>query len=206
MAWLGGLGVPVNNAGLGMRTVHPRFLETPFPFWQVVPGDFRWVMDVNVTGCLFVARAVVPHFLAAGRGKIVNVGINRETMVRPGFVPYGPSRAASEALSRIVADDLRPYGITVNVLLPGGATRTGMIPVDLPEALRARLLDPAVMGPPIRFLCSPVSDGVTGARIVATPFAHWPAGPGWPGPGWLVIGWGGGSYGPITGMKMKRGP
>lgn len=169
-AWLGGIDVLVNNAGIGMRTVNPPFLEHPMPFWEVSPEGFRRVMEVNVAGYFLVARAVVPHFLAAGRGKIVNVSINRDTMVRRGFVPYGPSRAASEALSRIMAEDLRPYGVTVNVLLPGGATRTGMIPEDVPDAVRARLLDPAVMGPAIRFLCSPASDGLTGARIVAAEF------------------------------------
>jgi len=170
--WLGGIDVLVNNAGLGMRTVNTRFLEQPMPFWEVSPDGFRRVMDVNVTGYFLVARAVVPHFLQAGRGKIINVSINHETMVRRGFVPYGPSRAASEALSRIMAQDLRPYGIAVNLLLPGGATRTGMIPDDVPDTIRDRLLDPSIMGPPIRFLCSKASDGLSNARIVAVDFVQ----------------------------------
>jgi NAD(P)-dependent dehydrogenase (short-subunit alcohol dehydrogenase family) len=120
-----------------------------------------------------MARAVVPCFIEQGHGKIVNITINHETMTRRGFVPYGPSRAGSEALSRVMEQDLAPYGVTVNQLLPGGATATGMIPDDVPEAVRRTLLDPAVMGPPICFLCSPASDGLTGARIVARDFAHW---------------------------------
>ena len=51
-------------------------------------------------------------------------------MHRAGFVPYGPSRACSESLSRILAADLRDTGVTVNLLLPGGATISGMLPMD----------------------------------------------------------------------------
>jgi hypothetical protein len=66
-----------------------------------------------------------------------------------------------------------PCGVDVTMLLPGGATATGMIPDDVPHDLRARLLSPNVMAEPIRYLCSHASDGVTGARIVATEFATW---------------------------------
>jgi gluconate 5-dehydrogenase len=94
-------------------------------------------------------------------------------MNRRGFVPYGPARAGAEALARIMAADLTGTGVTSNILLPGGATATGMIPDDFPSAQRAHLLDPGVMGPPIRFLCSPEGAGVHDERIVATEFDAW---------------------------------
>src|SRR5690348_766720 len=47
---LGGLDVLVNNAGIGMRTVNPRFLEEPQPFWEVSPDGFRDVFATKVTG------------------------------------------------------------------------------------------------------------------------------------------------------------
>ena len=75
-------------------------------------------------------------------------------MTRRGFVPYGPSGAAVEALSRVMAADLADTPVTVNLLLPGGATATGMVPEDTPPEVRERLLDPAVMGPPIVWLAS----------------------------------------------------
>ena len=165
---LGGLDVLVNNAGLGMRSVHPGFLSAPQRFYEVAPDGFRDVMATNVTGYFLMARAVVPLMVAHGSGKVVNVSINEATMRRRGFVPYGPSRAASEAMSEVMAADLDGTGVTVNALLPGGATATGMVPDDVPAEVRAGLLDPAVMGPPVVWLASPASDGVTGARIVAT--------------------------------------
>ena len=125
LATLGGLDVLVNNAGIGMRTVNPHFMTEPAGFWQVSPDGFRNLFSTNVLGYFLVARAVVPHMLAAGRGKIVNISVNEATMRRRGFTPYGPSRAATDALSAIMAADLTGTGLDVNLLLPGGATRTG---------------------------------------------------------------------------------
>jgi NAD(P)-dependent dehydrogenase (short-subunit alcohol dehydrogenase family) len=172
-ATLGGIDVLVNNAGLGMRTVNPHFLTDPKPFWTVPPAGFRNVVETNLTGYFLVARAVVPHMLQAGGGRVVNVSMNHSTMNRPGFVPYGPSRAGAEALSRIMAADLAGSPVTVNILLPGGATSTGMIPEGFPPELADRLLDPTVMAAPSRWLSSPAAAGVHDQRIVATEFADW---------------------------------
>jgi NAD(P)-dependent dehydrogenase (short-subunit alcohol dehydrogenase family) len=176
-AWsrLGGIDVLVNNAGIGMRTVNPRFLDEPQPFWAVEPDGFRDVLETKVTGCFVVAREVVPRMLRAGGGRVVNISMNRETMVRAGFVPYGPAGAGVEALSRVMAADLAGSPVTVNALLPGGATATGMVPDDVRPDMRSRLLDPAVMGPPVVWLASPAAAGVHDERIVATEFEAWRA-------------------------------
>ena len=163
----------VNNAGIGMRTVNPDFLTRPMPFHQVPVARFQDVIATNLTGYFLVARALAPLMVERGRGRIVNVSMNHETMGRAGFVPYGPSRAGAESLSRIMTEDLRPHGVAVNLLLPGGATDTGMIPETLDPAARARLLRHEVMGPPIVFLASPEAEGVTGERIVAARFEDW---------------------------------
>jgi len=167
----GGIDMLVNNAGIGMRTVNPRFMSEPQPFWKVTPAGFRDVVDTKVLGCFLMARQVVPLMLREGGGRIVNISMNETAMVRRGFVPYGPAGAGVEALSRVIAADLAGSSVTVNILLPGGqGTRTGMVPEDVPAEVRARLLDPAVMGPPIVWLASEQAAGLHDLRIVANDF------------------------------------
>jgi NAD(P)-dependent dehydrogenase (short-subunit alcohol dehydrogenase family) len=168
-AW-GGIDMLVNNAGIGMRTVNPRFLTEPQPFWEVGPAGFRDVVETKLVGCFLVARAVVPEMLRQGGGRIVNISMSETTMVRRGFVPYGPAGAGVEALSRVMAADLAGSPVTVNILLPGGGTRTGMVPAETPAEVSAALLDPAVMGPPIVWLASDQAAGVHDRRIIATEF------------------------------------
>lgn len=170
---LGSIDVLINNAGIGMRTVNPRFLTEPQPFWEVSPAGFRDVIETKATGTFLLARAVVPRMLEAGGGRVINISMNEQTMTRRGFVPYGPSGAAVEALSRVMAADLAGSSVTVNILLPGGATATGMIPDDVSPGIRAGLLDPAVMGPPIVWLASDEARSVHDQHIVATDFDDW---------------------------------
>jgi 3-oxoacyl-[acyl-carrier protein] reductase len=164
----GRLDILVNNAGRGMKYVSDSFLTEPTRFWETDPQTWRMVIDTNVNGPFLMARAAVPAMLAAGRGRIVNVSMSRSTMRRRGFSPYGPSKAALESETVIWAQDLDGTGVTVNALLPGGATLTGMIPDAVDEAVRARLLDPGIMVPPLLWLVSDASAGVTGKRLDAS--------------------------------------
>jgi 3-oxoacyl-[acyl-carrier protein] reductase len=102
--------------------------------------------------------------LKQGWGRIINISMNHETMRRAGFSPYGPSKAALESETIIWAQDLAGTGVTVNSLLPGGATATGMVPRDVDPR---RLLDPKIMVPPLLWLASESAGGVTGDRFVA---------------------------------------
>ncbi len=169
----GGLDVLVNNAGIGMRAVNPRFLTDPQPFWAVPPEGFSDVLETKVTGCFLVARAVVPRMLVAGSGRVITISMNEQTMIRRGFVPYGPAGAAVEALARVMAADLAGSPVSANILLPGGATATGMIPDDVSAQARATFLDPAIMGPPIVWLASDEAQGIHDERIIATEFEDW---------------------------------
>jgi NAD(P)-dependent dehydrogenase (short-subunit alcohol dehydrogenase family) len=182
----GGIDLLVNNAGLGMRTVNPQFLVEPMGFWEVPADRFRAVIEVNLTGYFLMAREVTARMLKAGSGRIVNISMSHSTMNRRGFVPYGPSRAGAEALSRIMAADLRNTPVTVNILLPGGATETGMLPPAADRPAHLLPIDPAVMGAPIVWLASPAAAGLRDERIVATEFNAWlgrRAAPGTPDPG-----------------------
>ncbi len=166
----GSLDILVNNAGRGMKYVSETFLTEPARFWQTDPKVWQMVIDTNVNGPFFMARAAVPVMLKAGWGRIINVSMNRETMRRAGFSPYGPSKAALESETIIWSQDLAGSGITVNALLPGGATLTGMIPGNVSDAVKAKLLTPEVIVPPLLWLASKEADGVTGMRFDAT---HW---------------------------------
>lgn len=167
LARFGRLDILVNNAGRGMKYVSERFLTEPTRFWDVRPDVFRMVIDTNVIGPFLMARAAVDPMRRAGWGRIVNVSMNRETMRRAGFSPYGPSKAALESETVIWAQDLAGTGVTVNAILPGGATATGMVPDGVPDRLRASLLSPEVMVRPLLWLASTRSDGVTGTRVIA---------------------------------------
>lgn len=167
-ARFGTVNVLVNNAGRGMKYVSESFLSEPTRFWETDPETWKMVMDTNVNGPFLMARAVVPRMLAGGSGSIVNISMNYETMKRRGFSPYGPSKAALESESIIWARDLDGTGVRVNVLLPGGATETGMIPAGLPDGARQGLLRPEVVAEPAVYLASDGSRHLTGGRIVAT--------------------------------------
>jgi NAD(P)-dependent dehydrogenase (short-subunit alcohol dehydrogenase family) len=169
----GRLDILVNNAGRGMKYVSNEFMTEPTRFWEVAPETWRLVIDTNVNGPFMMARHAVPVMLMADWGRIVNVSVSHGTMHRRGFSPYGPSKAALESETIIWAQDLEGTGVTVNALLPGGATLTGMVPQTMSEKAKSALLDPSIMVPPLLWLVSPEADGMTGRRLVAT---KWQAG------------------------------
>ncbi|HJU10381.1 MAG TPA: SDR family oxidoreductase [Candidatus Binataceae bacterium] len=163
----GALHILVNNAGRGMRFVSERFFDTPTPFWETDPAVWRMIIDTNVNGPFLMARAVIPRMLEQGWGRIVNISMNHATMRRAGFSPYGPSKAALESETIVWAQELAGTGITVNSLLPGGATDTGMVPESIAADVREHFLKPEIMVPPLLWLVSEAANDVTGARFVA---------------------------------------
>jgi NAD(P)-dependent dehydrogenase (short-subunit alcohol dehydrogenase family) len=167
----GRIDVLVNNAARGMRFVNERFMTDPRPFWELDPTAWRMVIETNIVGVFLMSRAVAPHMLAAGRGSIINVTVNEMTMTRRGFSPYGPSKAALEAMTRVWEAELGGSGVAINLLAPGGATATGMVPDDVPDGVE--LLDPEIIVPPAIHLALTRSSG---ERILATEWND-------PGPG-----------------------
>lgn len=163
----GAVHILVNNAGRGMRFVSEKFFDTPTKFWETDPAVWKMIVDTNVNGPFLMARAAAPHMMKQRWGRIVNISINHETMRRAGFSPYGPSKAALESETIIWAQDLAGTGVTVNALLPGGATDTGMVPADIPSHLRKKLLHPDIMIPPLLWLVSEAASEITGSRFAA---------------------------------------
>ena len=89
--------------------------------------------------------------------------INHETMVRRGFSPYGPSKAALEAMTQVWAQELEGSGVHINLLAPGGATATGMVPEGAPAQLK--LLAPEIVVAPALHLALAQTSG---QRILGT--------------------------------------
>lgn len=167
-AALGPIDVLINNAGVGMRLISETFNTEPTRFWQTDPAAWTQIVNTNVNGPFLMAQAVVPGMIARGFGKIINISTSDQTMVRRGYAPYGPSKAFLEAASRVWAQDLAGTGVDVNVLLPGGAADTDLLP-PAPDKKGAdgNLLSPAVMRAPILWLASDASTGHTGERYIA---------------------------------------
>ncbi len=156
----------VNNAGIGMQNISNVLVGKRKAFYEIDAEAWCKAIDVNVNGAFLMAKAVTPHLVARGWGRIVNIETSFFTMMMEGFSPYGPSKAALESATVIWAKDLANTGVTVNALLPGGPANTRMIP-DSEVSDRASLIQPEVMDAPIVWLLSPQSNGVTGRRIIA---------------------------------------
>ena len=161
----GRLDVLFNNAGLGMDQVGPRTTNNR-QFYNVPVDTWRRIVDTNMNGMFLMTRAALPLFTSRGRGRIINVTTSYDTMLREAFCPYGPCKAAAEAMTVIWAKELAAAGIAVNSLCPGSGVDTTMMPVeDWPD--RSKLLPASVMVAPAIWLASDDSDGVTGMRVVA---------------------------------------
>ena len=123
----GRIDILVNNAGIGPGAIRPDSWQRPLKFWEITPDQWRRFVAVHTTAPLTLANAIVPEMMRQGWGRIVNVTTSLGTMLNAGSPTYGPSKAALEALSAIMAKDLDGTGVTVNVLVPGGVTNTPMI-------------------------------------------------------------------------------
>jgi NAD(P)-dependent dehydrogenase (short-subunit alcohol dehydrogenase family) len=160
----------VNNAGIGQFAVRPDQKARPIRFWETTPEQWWRFMTVNGAGPINMARAVVPHMLAAGRGRVISVTTSLGTMVRAGHLLYGSAKAAAESGMAVLAADLEGTGVTSNVLVPGGTTATALVGEQAGD--RARMLQPEIMVPPLLWLLSDEARGVNGRRFVA---ADWDA-------------------------------
>jgi len=167
----GAIDILVNNAGVGQATLRPGNWQQPLRFWDITADQWRNFVAVHTTAPLLLAQAVVPEMRERIWGRIVNVTTSLGTMIRSGSPTYGPSKAALEAFSAIMAKDLEGSGITVNVLVPGGVTNTPMVPNEAGFD-RQEMIQPDVMAPPLVWLVSDAAQAVSGRRFLA---AHWDA-------------------------------
>jgi NAD(P)-dependent dehydrogenase (short-subunit alcohol dehydrogenase family) len=165
----GRIAILVNNAGIGPGAIRRDSWQRPLKFWEITPEQWRRFVAVHTTAPLALANAVVPEMMRQGWGRIVNVTTSLGTMIGAGFPSYGPSKAALEALSAIMAKDLDGTGVTLNVLVPGGITNTPMVSESGFD--RAKMIRPEVMVPPLLWLVTDAAE-VTGRRFLGV---HWDA-------------------------------
>ena len=121
---LGGIDILVNNAGIVVAG----------PFENLSDEDFDRIMAVNVRAMFRISRQAVPHLKESGRGRIINLGSIMSDLAGPTLSIYGTSKHAVAGLTKGMAVDLGPYGITVNYLQPGSiVTRMSEPFMDDPE-------------------------------------------------------------------------
>lgn len=168
-AELGGLHILINNAALGMSLISVDHMTRPVHILDITPQMWQRFVAVNFTGSWNMTRACAGVLLDQRWGRVIDITTSFFTMLRGGFQPYGPCKAGLEAMAAAHAKEFAGSGVTVNVVVPGGPSDTPMVPQESGYA-RQDLVRPAVMAPPILWLCSAAADGVTGNRYIA---ANW---------------------------------
>jgi NAD(P)-dependent dehydrogenase (short-subunit alcohol dehydrogenase family) len=163
---LGPVDVVVNNAALKMDFMlglkSSRSHDT-VPFWEFNVQRFRELIEVNLTGAFQVAYVIVPDMVRRSKGSIINVVTSPHTQSSPNHIPYGPSKAALQAMTLAMAEQLRNHGVWVNAVAPGRAVnRRGEY-----DPLRAPY---DCMVTPLLWLASDDSSEVTGKVFSGTEF------------------------------------
>jgi NAD(P)-dependent dehydrogenase (short-subunit alcohol dehydrogenase family) len=156
----------VNNAAIA-GALGRRF------FTEIDLDEYDAVMRVNVKGTFLCARAVVPVMMKAGWGRIVNISSTTVVMGRVKMLHYVASKAAVIGLTRSLAREVGPYGITVNTVLPGLTPHEGDYPGWTPEGITMikamqcipRLETPDDLSDMVLFLSGEGSRFITGQSI-----------------------------------------
>jgi NAD(P)-dependent dehydrogenase (short-subunit alcohol dehydrogenase family) len=157
----GGLDVLVNNAGIAVYG----------PFEDVTADEVDRILAIHARAAFVLVQAVVPHMAAGGR--IVGIGSSlAERVPYPGWALYAMSKSALIGLTKGLARDLGPRGITVNLVHPG-STDTEMNPADGPDAdeerrytALGRYCDPEDVAATVAHLAGDGGRNITGAAFV----------------------------------------
>jgi len=163
---LGPLDVFINNAALKesfMGRPEGVYGAWDAKFWELDPARVRRLVEVNTQGTYHGARVAAAAMVQRGRGSIMNVSTSKSTQIAGGHFPYGPSKSFIDSFTLAAAEQLKPFGVRVNAILPGGR-------VNLRDAARpgGRAFD--IMVPLTLYLASDASRHVTGQILIAEEF------------------------------------
>jgi NAD(P)-dependent dehydrogenase (short-subunit alcohol dehydrogenase family) len=162
-ASLGAVEILINNAAIFTPLGRRAFDEIPLDEWERV-------MRVNVTGSWLCASAVAPGMRRAGWGRIINISSSTVPLGIPMFMHYVTSKTAVIGLTRTMATELGPNGVTVNCVLPG-LTETEVANPGRTDAIRKRMIElqpvkrlgvPDDLVGTMLFLASPAAEFITG--------------------------------------------
>jgi len=106
---LGRLDIVVNNSGVAKVA----------PLIEMTPEDWRFMLDVNLTGVFNGCRAAAPHLIAQKSGKVINVASVLATRVARYMAAYAASKAAIVQFTRTLALEWIRHNVQVNALCPG---------------------------------------------------------------------------------------
>ena len=151
----GRVDVLVNTAG-GFRAGTPVH-ETPLETW-----DF--MLNLNARTVFIASRAVIPHMLQQGSGRIVNVAARAALKGGAKMAVYSVSKSAVVRLTESMAAELKKDGINVNCVLPG-TIDTPQNRQAMPKADHSRWVKPEAIADVILFLASDTARAVQGAAI-----------------------------------------
>ncbi|HET9695444.1 MAG TPA: glucose 1-dehydrogenase [Terriglobales bacterium] len=162
---MGRLDILVNNAGL----------ERHADFWDATEEDFDVVLNVNLKSAFFITQSFVKHLMERkATGKVINISSVHEELPFPHFASYCASKGGLKMLTRNLAIELAPLGITINNIAPGAIetpinTKLLNDPVKLNELLEKiplrRLGKPEDVAGMAAFLASSDADYVTGTTF-----------------------------------------
>lgn len=151
---LGGLDALVNVAGaFRWETLADGHIET----W-----DFLYAANVKTT--VAASKTALPHLLRSKNGSIVNIGAGAAVKAGAGMGAYAASKAGVAKLTEALAEEMKPYNITVNAILPS-IIDTPANRRDMPKADFSKWAKPEEIAEAILFLISDEARAITGALI-----------------------------------------
>jgi NAD(P)-dependent dehydrogenase (short-subunit alcohol dehydrogenase family) len=161
---LGRLDVVVNNSGVARVA----------PLAEMTPADWRFMLDVNLTGVFNGCRAAAPYLIAQRSGKVINVASVLGRVGLPGYTIYGATKGGIIALTRALGVEWARHNVQVNAIAPGwfatDMTREAFADPKIRERLTRdvparRIGRPEEIGPLAVYLASPASDFMTGQTL-----------------------------------------